>query len=98
MDRNVLLIHNFDPSQIYTYFQVAYVFVLLLLMMPDTYLQRLRRLFFFSVKVLSLICLFIELLDSIPVLTFTTDFLHSKHNKQTQMRFYNQRPKQGITI
>lgn len=40
---------------------------------------------FFLVKVLSSICLLIDLHNSVPALTFTTTFLHSKHRKKTQM-------------
>lgn len=67
-------------------------------MMPDTYLWELTNLLFFLMKVLWLIFFFIKLHDSVPALTFTTAVLKPKHNKKTQMWFYNQRPKQSITL
>lgn len=50
VDRNVLLIFSFYASQTYAYIEVALVFVLMFLMMPDTYLWRLTKLLFFYCK------------------------------------------------
>lgn len=66
-------------------FNVLYIFVFMLLIMPDTYLWSLAKLFFFLVKVFLLICLLIDLHNSVSAVTFTTAFLNSKHRKKTQM-------------